>query len=699
MTFSNTRTPWENRSRRLAIATGRTVLLGSVAGACLAITPAAADPTAIIEQWVSSAAESDVMAVTVDGIDHDAATGRTVVTGLTVSVSLQDMVRAIAAMIDVPADEAEIDGAIGYTLRFPAISFTDLARSDGYFTAASVEADAVLIDAEIEVPDAEIADTNAVYQGFRATDLTWAQVPVVEPDPDRPVSQLLPLLRAVTDVSFSEMSIDEVITRSALPDGGGEIIQRIDALRFSDADRGDIAEMSAQSFATNATDAETGEPFTIVSGPISASDYNYGTMIDVLFGAVEESDFVSAIGTMELSDLRVSVPGEGFSMGIDRIAASDVGVRTPSQALLPYIDALVVAGRDDPDFEPDPEELIRFIGGLYGALRLGEFEMAGMTIDAADEFDGTMDAYGLRDLSAEGLGSFYIRGIGFRGVDDEIIRYDEFEIADIGFPDLDALIELGVLAEEGDPPVDVILAALPTVGRIVNSGIRISIPDDDAEFALDGSVFEMSDHIGPIPTRLALTMDRLQVNAADLDGDARQALEGLGYDTLVLSADILARWEEATSDLRLEIETELADGGRLTLDGVIGNVSRLIFDQPDETAAMALLGATFKQLDARFDDDSLVERGVAFGAEEQDITPEAMRAQLLALVPIALGQLGDAELAAEANQAVSQLIENGTPIALSVVAPAPLPLVAMGMSMQGNPASILGALEIEIDNP
>lgn len=673
--------------------------LGGIALGGLAASPAAADP-AIVEQWVARAAESAVIDLAADDIFHDPQAGRTTVTGLSIELSLDEMARVVGAMVGASEDVGTgPDGAVTYRLRFPAIAFDGLAAGDGYLSADAVEADVLLVDAEIDVEDADIGPTSVIYEGLSITDLRWAQWPEVSADPDRPASQFLPILRALTDVSFAQMSINQVIARSAIPDRDGEVVQRLDGIGLSDASGGDIGRLTIEAYAMSAPDEESGEPVAVAAGPISATDYNYGTMIDVMFGDTNTDEYATAVGAFSIADMRVSAPGEGFSLRIDAIAANDIGVRSPQTDILSYLDALIVAGRADPDFEPEAEALIRLVGGIYGAFRLGEFEVSGIVFDTGDEASGLLAAYGLRDLSAAGLGSAYLRGLDVRGKDGEHIRYDQFEVNEIGFPALEALIALGMASEDGEPPAELVLAALPTLGRIINAGVRVRVPEQGTDFALDGSVFEMSDHIGPIPTRLALTVDRLQVNVADLEPQMREAISGLGYDQLVLSADMLARWEAATGDVHLEAAAELAEGGRLALEGLIGGVPRLIFERPDQTAAMALLGATFKRLDARFDDASIVERGVALAAAEQDVSPEAIRAQLSAIVPVMLAELGDAELAARATAAIGQLVDNGTPVALSIGAPSPVPLVALGMSMRSNPASIVEALEIDVTNP
>ena len=100
----------------------------------------------------------------------------------------------------------------------------------------------------------------------------------------------------------------------------------------------------------------------------------------------------------------------------------------------------------------------------------------------------------------------------------------------------------------------------------------------------------------------------------------------------------------------------------------------------------------------RIEDDSLIARALRYAGEQEGMDAEAMKARMLALVPVLLSELGDAELAATATSAVTELVEAGAPLSLVITAPTPLPIVAIAGAMQSNPASIIQSLDIEIGN-
>ena len=656
---------------------------------------AAADPRQIIGEWVTNASGNPIIGVEHAGLTHDDATGVTTVSDLTVTVSLDEIARGFMASIGEGAgDDGRIDDAVSYVIAFPSVTFTNLTRADGYFAADALAADAMQLRTLI-TGDGDEQVFTVDYADVSATMLQWAQLPPIEDDADRPVSRFLPLLRAAVDFSFEEMVIAGAVSRSEIPDDDATIVQTVGETRMTGAVNGDIAAMSVASIDVTVDSANDGS-FEFSSGGIEATDYNYGGSIDILLGDRRVTGYAPVIGAMRMRDISVSVPDEDFALSVDSVRLEDIGVRSPARPILPYIDDLVLASRGEGDFEPDEQELLRFIGSIYGAMRLGRFEVSGIGLQAPGLERAEIDAYGMRDLSAAGLGALYLRGLDFVGEDGAEVRYDESEIADARFPDLDALMDLERAIGEQD--IRTILAAIPTIGRIENSGIRVSVPEDDVDVSLGASRLEMDDHIGPIPTRIRVDVDRLELAVEQLDREAREPLRAMGYERISLSSQVEARWRSDDSDLELGAEIELRDGGRLTAEGTIGNVQRLFFEQPDQAGLMSLLGATFENLDIRFEDDSIIARGLELAGSAQGIDGAAMRVRALAMVPVVVSELGDAALAAQVTEAVTALVENGAPLSVAVTAPVPLPLVAIAASFEANPASILEALEIGVSN-
>ncbi len=655
---------------------------------------AAADPREIIGNWVLASDDSPIIDVEHAGLTHDDATGVTRVNDLTVTIALDEIARGLMASIGEDADgDGQFDDSISYVIAFPTVAFTNLTHADGYFAADAIAAETMQLQTRI-TDDGDQHVFTVDYEGLSATMLQWAELPAVEDDADRPLSRFVPLLRAAVDFSFEEMVIASAVSRSDIPEEDVTITQVVGETRLAGAVNGDIAELSVASIEMS---VEGDDDVDITMGRIEARDYNYGGSIDILLGDRQVMNYAPAVGEMRMADIAFSVPEEDFSMTIDAIRIDDIGIRSPSVPVLPYVDQIIVAAMADDDFEPDEQEFVRFIGAIYGAMRLGRFEVSGIAFNAPEIDRGDIGAFGLRDLSASGLGSLFMRGLDIAGEDDVEVRYDDFEIRDVTFPDLAALIDMERAIEEQD--IATILAAVPTIGRIENSGVVMRIPEDDVDVSLGASVVEMADHIGPIPTRILFDVDRLQLDVDQLDAEAREPLEAMGYERIVLSAELEARWQADTSDLELRAETELRDGGRLFAHGTIGNVQRLAFERPDQTGLMSLLGATFENLDVRFEDDSIIARGFELAGSAQGVEGAAMQARALAMVPVVLSELGDAALAATATEAVTALVEDGAPLTIAITAPVPLPIVAIAASFESNPASILEALEIEVSNP
>ena len=662
--------------------------------ALVAATPALADPVSIVRGWTQNAAGSPLQ-VSLGDVVHDPASNVTTVTDLAIRFDYGSLVKAFAQQFGATEGPGTPDLTMTYGLTFPEIRFTGLAGENGTITASAVDAATAGIGFAFEAEGQPGQETTGTYSDLALRDLRLVAPPALQDDPERPVSRFLPVLRAAVDFSFAEARIGATLARSV--NAEATTIQEFGAMRIGRTERGDISDLELDGMTTRVEAQGGAELARFDIGRVTASNYNYGSLIDILAGTRTTSGRVPVIGDFLMRDLSVSVPGENVSFRMDMMRMGDVTMRTPSMDLFGWADQAFRNTLADPGWEPAEDELIRLVGALYGMFAVGQFELGGMSVTGPELKSGAIGAVGVRDLSDEGLGSMYARGIDFAGTNGEIVRLDDFEIGDIGFPDLQALVGLEKAVEANDIPA--ILKGLPVFGRYTLSGLRMVIPEEDADLELEGTSLEMTDHIGPIPTRIYSDLRGLKVPVSAIeDEETRAPLEAMGYETLDLSSEMLFRWDEATSDLAADISIDWDEGLSLTADATIGAIPRIVFEQPSQSTAMSLLGATFKSLDARFVDKSIVERGIGLAAGQQGMEPEAMKQIAKATVPALLAQLGDPELVGRASEAVGAVIDRGLPLTLMVSTPTPLPIVAIVTAAQGNPASIASLLEIEITN-
>lgn len=679
-----------------AAAIGGLALQGAIVGSSWA------DGADIIRSWERDTGSISALDIEIGNVDGD---GKIVtVTDFQVSVSLEEIANSISEIVGAKIDAQDQSSEMSYKFKFPSVTFTNLQDDGDRYTADAITADEMQMVANISIDENNSQITNATYSGFAASNLAWAKLPEVEANSSKPVSQFLPVLRAAIDFSFDELKFDNAVAKTTGPNG-----QNFDlsygALRMGKTVRGDVSILEGGPVKMNLpiVDPDSDGPMQVMDMEIasfSATDYNYGTLLETLFSPTEGGDnpYRSVIDEMVMTDWKISVPDADIDVSIGNFVMADIGARNPTYDWVSFADemsAKAIAG--EAVEEPSEEEIVKLVAGVYGALSVGKFEISDIKFTAPEAGSGEIDAYGMQDLSADGLGSLYVRGVEFLGHKGEVFKYDESSISGVSFPDLVALMNLEENVKAKNTAE--VIKAIPTVRSIVNSGIEMLVPEEDLDFSLGKSELLMKGHIGPVPTEIDIDIDNFVLPVDAMDDEARETFSAMGYERVDASYDMNLRWNEATQDLNITLDTELSQGGRLTGEASLGSIPRIVFEKPDESALFSLFATTFKNLNLRYDDSSLVDRGFEFAARQQGTDAANMKAQFQGLLPIMLSQVAiDPELTANVAAAVKGLIEDGKALKVSAVAATPLPVVALGTAMQSDPASILKSLQIEVGN-
>ncbi len=656
----------------------------------------------IVNQWIADSASTEIVSISADDVSYSGLSSKTTVQNLQVTISLGVLAEIIVDAVGASEEAEDLDDA-RYNIVFPQIELTNLTENDDSYSIDAVRADALNLDMELGAAGADIPPTKVSYENFAADDLNWAKLPEFQANPDKPISQFLPMLRAMIDFSFSEMTINNITSVSPLAPDGPSMTAQYGPVKMGKTVRGDVSTLDAGRFLMEIPtppDAGGGEMTvaTVSAQTLTATDYNYGTMLDTLFAPAESAtgEYKTAIGAIELGELNIAVPSEGVEVNIGSFVFENMGVRTPNRNFLAELEELALKERANEEVDMPEEEIVALVASIYGAFSIGKFEIADVDVSGPEIKTAGLGSYGMTDLSSEGLGSFYMQGIDVVLTNGDVFKYGKSTIENVGFPDLAALIALEKNVEAQN--IQEVLKGIPTIGRIENSGLDFQISEEDLEFSLGKSVLEMTDHIGPVPTRIAVDVDNLKAPVDKMDDEPRQVFEQMGYSTIDASYDMQLQWDEATQDLNVTLDAELADGGRLKGDAKLGSIPRLVFEKPDQTAIFSLFATTLKNINLEFEDQSIVERGLGFAAAANGTDVDTIKAQAFALAPVMLGQIGAAELAADVTAAMRGVIDSGSKLVASAAPVTPLPLVSLGSLAQSDPAALIQSLNVSVGN-
>ncbi len=649
----------------------------------------------IVKNWLRAADGVDFLTVNYNGIRYDAASDITSISDLTLSFEVD------GAKISAYNGQTQTGstGRIEYTLTFPLIEFDNLSLDNGYYSARSITADIVNLKFDVDAEPNSSSSATGTYKNMVVNNVDWSQLPEISDAIDRPISKYFPVVEALTDVSFDSASLGGMTMNQSTGNPAINLILSYGASTIGKTIRGDFSSMVVDGMVMTirASDDMPAKTAAMIStdvsiGEMTITDYNFGTLLRKFApGATsaEDTPYDTAIGKMAVNELRINAAGGGFSL--DRLVLSDVGIRSPGVSVLDEFDRLFQLSNSE-EQKPDGEEIVALIADIYGAFRLGEFEMAGLRVNAPGAVQGKMDLYRVSDLSSAGLGEFLLKGINFAGGRGEYFNLDSFSISDIGFPSLDALLNLEAAGKNND--IAAIMRAIPTLGSYRSSGLEIRVPGQGAVSLIESRI-EMDKFIGPIPTDIELAVNGLKFPVAMMEGDARQIFTEMGFKDVVVSYRLDANWDRDTKVLALDLATWLKNGGELKAELDIGGIPKSVFENP-LTAQQAIGFLTVNGANIQFNDQSIVNKGMTIVAAKQGVDVATLKAQAVGLLPFALQMLNNPDFVNELSDAVKQLLDRGGSITASATPSAPvsvMQLIGVGATA---PGAIIDLMNVKV---
>ncbi len=187
------------------------------------------------------------------------------------------------------------------------------------------------------------------------------------------------------------------------------------------------------------------------------------------------------------------------------------------------------------------------------------------------------------------------------------------------------------LLEEYSQPAK-LMGMIPTIGTWSLNDLNVSDCTGGAPTTLvsiKGAEIAVTEQTNGIPSSMKTVINNLFV-AEKLFADSDPA-QYLNLKELKLSALFDYAWNKNTQDLTVNHNATVDGLGTVKASASAGNISELLFSG-DETATLALIGATVKAVALEVEDKGGVDRVMTVAAQESDVSPEQFKTQIISMV-------------------------------------------------------------------
>jgi hypothetical protein len=371
-----------------------------------------------------------------------------------------------------------------------------------------------------------------------------------------------------------------------------------------------------------------------------------------------------------------------------RIALDDIAVQ-PSRMQLPaLIAAMPQAGATTSPAQA--RDFLDKIAGLYEGLRVGNFEISGISIDTPQgpaklaTLHLNMD-HGKSDFAVEGLDARTPQGplkaghLAIKAID--FSRFMRFS---------------ATLAPGQKPPAEQALVLFQLVQGAEVKDLVAPYPDKNGSLNVDSLNFGWGQFVGPMPTQTHLAAKMSVPISTGTTYTALLPLLAVGK-TANIDADLGAGWTESSATFALDpVMIEIAGLGKAQARVVLANVPRALFAEPLKAAATAAQIDT-GALELTLHDSGGVDLLVSQYARSQNVSRDAARSAILDAIKTNGAQAAGASAdAAAAVAAIGRFVE--TPQQTLVIKLTPigkLPAVQLFQLLKSDPMAALAQFKIE----
>ncbi|MEM1046164.1 MAG: hypothetical protein AAGL24_08435 [Pseudomonadota bacterium] len=493
-------------------------------------------------------------------------------------------------------------------------------------------------------------------------------------DPKRPVSRFVDLIKEQLKVTADSTTVDRIL-----------VVQTRDGVTLSEMEyghydikgigNGRVEEMRLDSYRQTQFPQKSKDPGAPDPG-IDRLDVRYGAMVQRGIDIAPMLDWMTGGGTAGGANHRVAIAETTVSdisatVGPFRATAdtySVLGVKfgAGTQSLVNLLDRAVLGET------VNEEEAAALAVQMARGMALDEWLTEGLAFDGPAGLRGRADRMRLRDVSNEGLGELSFAGIDFNSAGGETVRLGHAAIGKVIFPDLDAIVRA---VKQGAPQDPFEAANLgPKIGAFEVSDLFVDTRQQPP-LSLGLYRLQQSGFIGAVPTSLQMKLEALDLPVALIqDPVTRDVLTAIGKNVLKLAGDLSLSWNETSQDLTLHtLDLSMQEGANLSFKAGLSGLPKAAL-QNTEALQQAIATVTVNNADLSVRDAPVVTALIEHFAKASNLSPEAMRAELLRGVSQAAGPLQSTIFFQEAQAALGAFMAQPGSLTVGIAPAAPVPL-------------------------
>lgn len=247
------------------------------------------------------------------------------------------------------------------------------------------------------------------------------------------------------------------------------------------------------------------------------------------------------------------------------------------------------------------------------------------------------------------------------------------------------------------------------------SSMSVTVGDDEV-ISLSQFVTRMTAPANGEPMTYSGSADKFYINLTVVDDEDQEAvLKALDLEEVTGSLSFDGYWQPTDGRFVLShYDTVVDNAGTLGLTFDMGgytpaflaslrDLQAQIAANPEgdtSSQGLAILGLMqqliFHSTSVKFTDDSLTNKLLTYLAETQGMKPGDIANQAKAVLPFLLGQLGNAELTAQAMQAVGAFLDNPKNITIKANPSAPVPFALLAADVMSDPKELTRRLGVTV---